>query len=96
MCATEGLSLQESVSVLYLGCVGGCDDPSAVGVVVVLHRVVWRRDDAAGSSQLTSTHRCCKMSHSRECSVKNMFVATVATSCVYSAFLRFRSKPRGT
>lgn len=45
---------------LYLRCVCGCDDPSAVSIVVILDRVVWGCDDATHSSQLTSAHRCCK------------------------------------
>ena len=44
----------------YLGHVRGSDDPGAVGVVVVLDRVVRRGDDTAGTSQLTSTHGRCK------------------------------------
>lgn len=43
----------------YLRCVRGCDDPSAVSVVVVLDGVVWRRDDTIWTSQLSSAHRCC-------------------------------------
>lgn len=44
----------------YLGHVRGGDDPGAVGVVVVLDRVVGRGDGAAGASQLASTHGRCK------------------------------------
>lgn len=47
----------------YLGRVCGRDDPRAVGVVVVLDGIVWRRDDAARPSHLTSAHRRCKERH---------------------------------
>lgn len=57
---------------LYLRCVCGCDDPSAVSIVVVLDRVVWRCDDTSGSSQLTSTHWCYKGKTQREANVWSM------------------------
>lgn len=50
----------------YPGCVRGCDDPGAVGIVVILDRVVWRRDHATRSSQLTAAHWCCKGRHKRK------------------------------
>lgn len=47
----------------YLRCVRGCDQPSAVGIVVILDRVVWRGDDTTGSFQLASAHWCYKGRH---------------------------------